>query len=927
MNLNRLIITVCGMALLLLAVTTVQAATTDERAVVCLTLTDGLAGETVHSVMTDHNGSTLITTSNGVTLYNGKHLLNFRILDEEGMSLAVYDLCETRRHSIYAATENGLYCKPHGVSRFERVLTDRIGKVNSLLAVGDTVFIGSQQGIMYYDGTQLYRQNVSPSHKGLDNIVRQYAQSDDGRIWFLGRYDLNSFDPKTKKTERYSISYDGQPLSLSQFAPVGDGLFVIGSRTMGLFAFDIQTKQLQRIEGVGNIISTVQRAADGSICVATDGAGAYRLEIRDNRLEIKERFDMDGDGRHRLPSNGTYCYYRDQHGVNWFGMVRYGLAYTYHSGRLFQIADLGDFTTEGMNVRTYCRHDQHAIVGTQNGFYYANTETGQNRYYSSQDLGGGHIVNTVAWYEGRFYIGTFDGGLRVFDPQTQQLSRQTFLPQLDASSIGDLKSGPDGRLWIGCSDGLIIVGEGRVQQHFTEQNSHIVSGLILGIIFDHSGNAWLTGGAGCSLYSVRSRGIVDTNFPKGFFNRHAWMRGATGHDGLIFMRTGPQTFYTNEQMTDFGELKFPVTFYDKWCRSFVDDMNGHYLLATERGVFCFDYTLQSMQHFGYGEGLRGSLINDMSLTSDGNLWVATSQGLFYTNLETVAAWQKDSAYQVRLFNIRRGSDLLNHTEGYEANSRHHIRLKWNLTSDVLQAEPMLMDYAQQTGRLYEYQVDGNSWQLADDGQAIYVKGLELGHHRLEVRLAGAAGTASVYDITVVPSGWATFELILLLVAIALLWLWWRFRKTTKVLLSERDEIEDALVEAMDELEASKYERVKIDEQECAAIVSRMTEYIERERVFTNADLKMKDLADVLHLSAPKLSQVFNLYLGQNYYDFINGYRLQEFKRLIEAGEYKRYTITALSEQCGFKKSNFFSTFRKVEGLTPAEYLKKRGIKV
>jgi len=121
--------------------------------------------------------------------------------------------------------------------------------------------------------------------------------------------------------------------------------------------------------------------------------------------------------------------------------------------------------------------------------------------------------------------------------------------------------------------------------------------------------------------------------------------------------------------------------------------------------------------------------------------------------------------------------------------------------------------------------------------------------------------------------------------------------------------------------------VKVDEAECAGIVSRMKEYIERERVFTNADLKMKDLADVLHLSSPKLSQVFNIYLGQNYYDFINVYRLQEFKRLIEAGEYKRYTITALSEQCGFKKSNFFSTFRKVEGLTPAEYLKKQGIKL
>ena len=51
------------------------------------------------------------------------------------------------------------------------------------------------------------------------------------------------------------------------------------------------------------------------------------------------------------------------------------------------------------------------------------------------------------------------------------------------------------------------------------------------------------------------------------------------------------------------------------------------------------------------------------------------------------------------------------------------------------------------------------------------------------------------------------------------------------------------------------------------------------------------------------------------------------QRLISEGEYKRYTITALSERCGFKKSNFFSTFRKVEGMTPVEYLKKEGVKL
>lgn len=107
----------------------------------------------------------------------------------------------------------------------------------------------------------------------------------------------------------------------------------------------------------------------------------------------------------------------------------------------------------------------------------------------------------------------------------------------------------------------------------------------------------------------------------------------------------------------------------------------------------------------------------------------------------------------------------------------------------------------------------------------------------------------------------------------------------------------------------------------------MKAYIEEERVFTNPELKMSDIADKLNMSSSRLSQVFSLYMGDNYYEFINRYRLDEFKRLIEAGEYHRYTLTALSEQCGFKKSSFFSTFRRVEGMTPTEYLKKLNIKL
>ena len=932
MNLNPFQHILCAVFVLLSAVA--GHATGSEEALGRLSINDGLTGETVHYVMTDRNGMTWIATNSGVNVYNGKQLHSFAITGAGGRSLEVNALCEVKDKCVYAATEDGLWRILQGKDHFERVLPE-VRRPLCLMTVGDTLLIGSEQGIMIYDGRQLRHTDVSVSRRGLDNIVRQYDMDADGTIWFLGRFDVNCYDPKTGKITRYNLPPPVNTSTLTEFACLGKRRFVVGTSGNGLYICDLNTQTAQHVDDVGNLVSTVRRSSDGYVCVATDGAGAYLLEVRGEKPAVIAHFSTEGDALHRLPSNGTYCYYRDPNGVNWFGLVRYGLAYTYHSTPLFSLFSEEGFSTEGLNVRCGYRHDGHLLFGTQNGFYYVNNVTHQSRYYSPAELGGGHIVNTMTWYDGRFYIGTFDGGLHVFDPETQRVRPATFSPELAHASVGDLKVGPDGRLWIGSTSGLMIVSDGKIQQHFTEQNSRIVGGLILSITFDGSGNAWLTGETGCSLYSVRSREIVDTNFPEGFFNNQPWMRGATGHDGLVFMRTGPQTFYTNEGMTDFGELLLPVHFKDKWCRSFVDTMHGYYIVASERGLFSISYDMKELLRFGAGEGLRGEFINDMFMDGEHQLWVATSQGLFTTDMTHFKEWKANDHYKVQLYNIRRGSDLMSQLEDYvAANQLRTIQLKWNLTSEVLQAMLLLPDYAKHKGRLYEYRLGGGEWRRVDDGQNIDVRHLELGQHRLEVRLAGAPGTASVYTLTVVPSAWAYVELSLLLVALVLLWLWWRYRKNTRLLLSERDEIEDALVESeelriqSEELkDEPKYERVKIDEQECAAIVSRMREYLERERVYTNQDLKMKDLADVLHLSAPKLSQVFNLYLKENYYEFINRYRLQEFKRLIEAGENKRYTITALSEQCGFKKSNFFSTFRKVEGMTPTEYLKQKGVKM
>ncbi len=895
-----------------------------------LTLADGLTGETVNRVMTDHSGLTWIATSSGINVFNGKYLQSYYVMGGKGHPLEVYDLCETRNHTIYAATEDGLYRLDASSSRFEKILPQVLRPI-SLFVDGNTVYIGGEQGMQIYDGKLFKQQDVGISRQGLDNIVRQYIKDEQGLIWFLGRHELNSYNPKTGKIIPCGLtSSELGKLAVSRFDKA-DGKFFIGTRASGLFVYDPVKQEVRHLPEVGHIITSVCKDHEGRICVATDGTGAYVIDAKSER--VLSHYAMHADGDKQLPTNAVYCFNRDANGVSWFGFVRYGLAYTPHHAGLFQLYEPDGFSTLGLNVRCFYMRGSETLIGMQDGLWFIDSKRHIRRYFSAEDMDG-HIVNNIKWWNGLYYIGMYDGGIRVFDPRTVNLGMPSQKELHVRYTIGDIKVAPDSALWIGCSDGLFIISQDGSIKNYNEQNSHIVGGLIINITFDRSGNAWLAAAKGLSLYSGASKEIVDTNFPADFFDKEGYMRGVLGHDGIVYMRSGPQLFYTTERMEKYGELKLPIRLTDKWCRGMVDDGKGRLLLASERGLLSINYEARDLLQIGAGEGLLGDQISDIQLDGQRMLWVATSAGIFSAPLKAVEQRETDRRYPIVLSQIRKGSDLIDMHEMYQAHDQHEIDLDWNLTSVVLQAEPILLDYALHRNRFYEYRIDDGEWMLISHGEPFAVRNLMIGHHKLEVRLAGAKGSTTEWTISVVPSVWAMLEFVLLLVFVVLLWLWYRYHRDTTALLSERNEIEDALIEMEHEVEElkdeeaiRKYQKVKIDEAECADIVKRVKEYIERERIYTNADLKMKDLADELNLSAPKLSQVFNIYLKENYYEFINRYRLNEFKRLIEVGEYKRYTITALSERCGFKKSNFFSSFRKMEGMTPAEYLKKQGIKI
>lgn len=934
--------TITTLWLLLLAVMPAMAQSLESQQTRYLTKEDGLPGETVPHIVTAPDGQVWMATNDGVCRYNGREVTAFAMPRHGRTPNYTFRIVFGNDRTLYAATREGIYSMRRGTAEFTRIYP-AIERAEAILAWGDTIFAGNRQGFHILVDGKVRTITVGATPMGIENGIRDIRMGNDRAVWFISRYGLHRYDLRTGRV----TSHDLAPLlpdraALSHMLPYGKR-FYIGTKNNGLYVYDPARNTASRIAAASNVINSIESAPDGKVTVSA--GGALLLDGETGRL--LRHFDKPGKGQGRdgiLPTDAVYSYVRDANGVDWFGLFRYGMAHSYHSDHLFKTYTMGDFTTEGLDVRGFLSNGRQKVIGTSDGIFLVDEQARRVAHYTSEQLGNAHSLSCMAYFNGRYYAGSYDGGLRRFSATTFSLLPNPPEPLLSATTVATLATDSHGQLWIGTGEGLFVLDADDRLAHYTENNSKIIGGQITAIRFMPNGNAWVSGPSGLCV-AIAQKGkdgivFVPASTANGFFGANPIHEINAGHDGLYFFNSLSTIFFSDTKMRRFGEVGFAGSIANNGCTSFLDDGSGRYWIATSDGLSCVGYDGDNVLHFGYGEGLGCQMIGGkMSKDATGTLWVGTSNGLAYMRPADLKPWLRRTRYKMVLYHIAVDGNPVGTALEDDANDNHRLSLQWNVASSVATLRPLLADYARPYGRLYEYRVDdAKEWTMVRDGDDIRLHNLSLGTHKLHVRLAGVGGTLTTYDITVSPSGWAILELLLVIAAVVALVLWLRYHKATSRLLSERNDIEDALAEAEAEnirseskleaktakatQKAEKYERVHLDEDECRNIVDRMRKYIEGEKVYLNPDLKMSDIADHLHVSPSKLSQVFSLYLNDNWYDFINGYRLAEFKRLVGEGMQKQYTLLAISARCGFKKSSFFTTFRKVEGMTPTEYMNK-----
>ena len=139
--------------------------------------------------------------------------------------------------------------------------------------------------------------------------------------------------------------------------------------------------------------------------------------------------------------------------------------------------------------------------------------------------------------------------------------------------------------------------------------------------------------------------------------------------------------------------------------------------------------------------------------------------------------------------------------------------------------------------------------------------------------------------------------------------------------------EDRLEPENDDLqERGKYTKSGLTAEESEKLYDELNNHINKTKLYLNPDLTLDDLAGELNESRHRLSEVINRESAENFYSYINSFRLQEFLDSIDEDRFPHYTILAIALECGFKSTSaFYSLFKKSMGRTPKEYMRQRDL--
>lgn len=142
----------------------------------------------------------------------------------------------------------------------------------------------------------------------------------------------------------------------------------------------------------------------------------------------------------------------------------------------------------------------------------------------------------------------------------------------------------------------------------------------------------------------------------------------------------------------------------------------------------------------------------------------------------------------------------------------------------------------------------------------------------------------------------SITILIIIITFSILWIYFRKRKKTSLITTD---------------------------PETQELYSEITEKIISEKMFLKKGLTIKEVASGFNIPTNDFAELFEKASNENFFDFINRYRVEEFKTEINKDENRNFTMLYVAQMCGFSsKSSFYRIFKSFTGETPSQYCKQ-----
>ena len=115
---------------------------------------------------------------------------------------------------------------------------------------------------------------------------------------------------------------------------------------------------------------------------------------------------------------------------------------------------------------------------------------------------------------------------------------------------------------------------------------------------------------------------------------------------------------------------------------------------------------------------------------------------------------------------------------------------------------------------------------------------------------------------------------------------------------------------------------EMDKEQAGLLLNRVMKVMDDIDVISNPDFNLNMLADMVKSNTNYVSWVINNMFNKNFKTLLNECRIREAsRRLLDSEHYGRLTIKAVYESVGYTNAvSFIRAFKKVNGMTPSEYV-------